>query len=144
MNEVYAFYSQFLRKYSATNTSFLLLETTSHCAIDTFPDGYTPRCTATTLFGRLGYRPSSGSTTPTASSTRIILFRWIRVSGTCSVVTRLVDFQNMQGQTALAAATERGHVAIVEELVRAEANPNIGDHTGKTRCTWPASGETQF
>ncbi|KAL4804210.1 hypothetical protein BDV18DRAFT_142721 [Aspergillus unguis] len=45
--------------------------------------------------------------------------------------TRTVDLQDINGQTALFIATEQGHGAVVQELLRVGANPDIADCMGK-------------
>ncbi|KAL4791124.1 ankyrin repeat-containing domain protein [Aspergillus venezuelensis] len=45
--------------------------------------------------------------------------------------TRTIDLRDADGQTALYIATERGLEAMVQELLRCGANPNIGDWAGK-------------
>ncbi|KAL4957404.1 ankyrin repeat-containing domain protein [Aspergillus filifer] len=45
--------------------------------------------------------------------------------------TRTLDLRDADGQTALYIATERGQEAMVQELLRYGANPNIGDWSGK-------------
>ena len=57
-------------------------------------------------------------------------------------VTRNIDLQDNNGQTALHIATEQGQVAIVLELLKVGANPNISDNSGKLPLQIATRGDT--